>query len=462
MTRWTARWGALATAALVAVGCGGSGGGKPHDGGPDGGGGDSSSAACMTGGSGMLKVVVTGLPAGATPMIQLKGGGISGSMVLSLDTPVTLDARGGYEIFYRRYKTAPAAGSAVGNAYYISESTFTGCIKDGETTTATLTYTKEPGSGKMFMSVANATPGDHLIAGFDGTDLVASGAKTPSVWKSKNYMGRAAAGAIDSFGNLWMPGGERINRYAMSSLATTSDAAPEVTLDQPANTAAKFAAFDSLGNLYVSRGAPGNTSAVVRYDAAQLETSGAPTPAVTITSPDMMNPAGLAFDDLGALWVASEGNDKVLRFTAAHAGASYAGPADTVITTKSGPTGVVAAYTSPIGLAFDMDKNLWVGYLSNLVKLTVAQQGASGDLTPFAITLSTGEGFAFDEGGGIWCPGPGIGSPSGQHAFQHIPAAMLAAGMATPDVTIDSAELGSVDTIVLDPAPTWSLIHDWM
>ena len=249
----------------------------------------------------------------------------------------------------------------------------------------------------------------------------------------------------------------------------TSDAAPAVTLAQPANTSAKFAAFDSVGNLYVSRGAPGTTSAVVRYKGDDLAAAAAgmavtPVPDVTITSPDMMNPAGLAFDDLGNLWVASSGNDKVLEFTKAnmHIDANFMGAADIAITAKSGGN-VVSSYTEPVGLAFDKDKNLWVGYISNLVKLTVAQQGTSAELSaPFAITLATGNGFAFDESGGIWTSGPGIGSPSGQHQFQRIPAAMLAAGTATPDITIDSADLGSVETIVINPAPTWSLLHDSM
>jgi hypothetical protein len=465
--RWTARWAALATAALLGAGCGGgSGGGTKPDGGdagaPDGGGGDTagdtSPTTCVTGGTGMLKVVVTGLPAGATPMIQLKNG--STVTPLSPDTPVSVSASGGYEIFYRRYKTAPAPGSAVGRAYYISESTFTGCVKADTTTTVTLTYTPEPGSGKLFMSVANPGKTAGVIAGFDGTDLVASGAKTPSVWKSKNYVGRAAAGAFDSFGNLWMPGGERINMYAMETLAMTSEAEPALTLMQPANTPAKFAAFDSVGNLWVSRGAPANT--VVRYNKDTLDMP-AMGPDVTITSPDMVEPAGLAFDDQGDLWVASYEADKVIKFAHGKLAANYTGAADVVLTAKSGPP-VVANFTNPMALAFDKDKNLWVGYIGNLVKITVAQQAASAELNaPLAVDLATGDGFVFDEAGGIWCPGPGIGSPSGQHTFQHIPAAMLTNGTApTPDVTIDSAQVGTTDTIVLDPAPTWSLLHDWL
>jgi hypothetical protein len=468
--RWTSRWGALATAALVAAGCGSSGGGAKPDGGdggrPDGGGGDTAgdapSTMCVTGGMGMLKVTVAGLPAGAMPMIQLKNG--STVTPLTLDTPVSVAASGGYEIFYRRYKTPPAPGSAVGKAYYISESTFTGCVKADTTTNVTLTYTAEPGSGKMFMSVANPGKQAGVIAGFDGTDLVASGAKTPSVWKSKNYVGRAAAGAFDSFGDLWMPGGERINMYAMETLAMTSEAEPALTLMQPADTPAKFAAFDSTGNLWISRGAPANT--LVRYNKDDLGMATA-TPDVTITSSDMVDPAGLAFDDQGDLWVASYGADKVIKFAHDKLTANHSGSPDIIIKTQTSATATPVAnapYTNPMALAFDRDKNLWVGYLANLVKITVDQQAASNDhLVPFAIDLATGDGFVFDEAGGIWCPGPGIGSPAGQHQFQHIPAAMLTTATApTPDVTIDSTEVGTVDTIVLDPAPTWSLLHDWL
>jgi hypothetical protein len=470
-TRWTTRLAALATAGLLAAGCGSSGGAAKPDGGdggpPDGGGGDTggdtSSTTCVTGGMGMVKVAVTGLPAGAMPMIQL----VNGNTVtpLTLDTPVSVSASGGYEIFYRRYKTAPAANSAVGKAYYISESTFTGCVKADVTTTVTLTYTAEPGSGKMFMSVANPGKTAGVIAGFDGTDLLASGAKTPSVWKSKNYVGRAAAGAFDSFGNLWMPGGERINMYAMETLAMTSEAEPALTLTQAANQQpAKFAAFDSVGNLWVSRGAP--TNSVVRYNKDTLY-MGTADPDVTLTSSDMVDPAGLAFDDQGDLWVASYDADKVIKFAHDKLTATHSGSPDIIITAQTPATAPVAnaPYANPMALAFDKDMNLWVGYIGNLVRLAVADQAVSNDhLVPaVSVNLATGDGFVFDEAGGIWCPGPGIGSPSGQHTFQHIPAAMLTNGTApTPDVTIDSTEVGTTDTIVLDPAPTWSLLHDWL
>lgn len=466
-TFFAPRLGALATAALLAAGCGSSGSAKPDSGSPDGGspdGGGDGAVACTTGGTGMIKIAVAGLPDGAMPMVQLTGGGLTSPKTLAIGTPVSVDARGGYEIFYRRFKTAPATGSVVGNAYYISATDFTGCIKSGETTNVTLTYTKEPGSGKLWVTAVNPPPpAGRVFAAFDGTAVATSGAKTPSVWRSKNFTGRAAAGAFDSFGNLWMTGGDRINGYAMETLGTSSDAAPTITLTQPANTSAKFAAFDELGNLYVSRGAPGTKSEIVRYASTDLEASGSPAGAI-ISSPDMANPAGLAFDKFGDLWVASEENDKVLKFTRAHVNAAYAGPADIVITAKSGGA-VVAPYTSPIGLAFDKDGNLWVGYSSTTVKITSAQQAASGELNaPFALELATGTGgFAFDESGGLWCPGPPIGSPSGEHTFQRIPSTALGtAGAVTPDILIDSAELGGAETIVLDPAPTWSPIHDWL
>jgi hypothetical protein len=476
ITRWTARLGVLAMATALAAGCGSSGNKPPADGGdggtPDGsgggdtapadGGGDTTTAACTVGGTGQLVLAVAGLPAGTTtPMVRVTGGALAAPMMLTVGSPVMLDARDGYEVDYRRVKTAPVAGSAVGKAFYVSASTFDGCIRSG-TTTVTLTYTQEPGSEKLWMTVSNAATLGHVIAGFNGADIAASATKIPTVWKSKNFTGRGAAGAFDFSGNFWVPGGDRINKYPRMTLATTTDAAPEVTLNQPAGASAKFAAFDMNGNLWVSRGNPTTENTVVRYAPADLERTGAPTPAVVISSPDLMNPAGLAFDTNGALWVASEGNDKVLEFIPAHLATSYAGAADVVITGKSGPP-VISTFTSPVGLAFDKAGNLWVGYISNTVKITPTQQMTSADLNaPFALTLSTGTGgFVLDESGGLWCPGPGVGK------FQRIPAAVLSAasppvGDVTPDIVIDSAELGSVETLVLDPAPTWSPIHDWL
>jgi hypothetical protein len=278
------------------------------------------------------------------------------------------------------------------------------------------------------------------------------------IWKTKHFVGRPAAGAFDSSGNFWVPGGDVVNMYSMQKLAMPGNVAPDVVLTQPVSEPANFAAFDADGNLWVSRGAPANK--IVRYSLTDQAASGAPMPAVAITSTDLKNPAGLAFDAHGDLWVACEGNDKVLRFNHENLSASFAGPADVALTAQTAPAAPVqSTYTAPNGIAFDQARNLWVGYVSNVVGFSPAQQAASGNVMgPIALNVSSGTGgFAFDESGGLWISG---GNPS---IFRRIPKAMMAAtGDVTPDIVITSSDLGYAETLVLDPSPTWSPIQDWL
>jgi hypothetical protein len=468
---------ALTMLAISSTGCGSSGGKTNPDGSSDGdadggeasdaadvatsdGDGGDANAACSASGSGQLVLALRGLPAGATPMVQVTGGGLLAPTPLTAGTPVTLPGGGGYELEYRRVKVAPAAGGIVGKAFYGSATSFDGCVESGTTTTATLTYTQEPGSEHLWIAVSAApTPGDQLGA-FAGADLAATGSKNPSVWKTNNVandsVGLPGAGAFDASGNFWVPGGAVINMYPMRALATAGDAAPTIVLTQPASSPALFAAFDSNGNLWVTRGAPANT--IVRYTPADQAASGAPTPAVVISSPDLVNPAGLAFDTVGDLWVASAGNDEVLRFYSEHLGTSFTDAADVVLTAKTAATGTTPpTYTTPSGLAFDQAGTLWVGYDSTLVGFTTAQQTTTALIAgPLALNVSTGPGgFAFDESGGLWTTG------DKPNTFRRFPKASLAAtGDATPDIVITSTELGYARTLVLDPAPTWSPLQD--
>jgi sugar lactone lactonase YvrE len=460
-------------AALALSACGGSGGKKNTDAGPDGGGhdggaagatgaggstadgGGDTSTACNETGSGMLVVQVTGLPTGATmPMVRVSGGGLAAPMMLAVGTPATVPAGGGYIIEYRRVKVAPDMNGIVGKAFQVSGTDFAGCVKGTGTTTATLTYAQEPGSGYLWIGVSNAMTADNQIAGFVSADLGVTASKDPAIWKTGHFTSRPGAGAFDSFGNFWVPGGDVVNMYSMAKLAM--NVAPDVVLTQPVGAPANFAAFDADGNLWVARGAPANT--IVRYTLDDQKASGSPTPAVAITSADLMNPAGLAFDANSDLWVASQASDKVLRFNREHLSASYAGAADLAITAKNADNvPVQVSYTSPYGLAFDKDGTLWVGFLDTVVGFSQAQQTAGGLIKgPIALNVSAGTGgFAFDESGGLWLGGGAV------NTFSRIPKAMLAAtGDVTPDIVITSSQLGGAETLVLDPSPTWSTIQD--
>jgi hypothetical protein len=468
---------ALAVSLLAAAGCGSSGSSKDagHDGStsdaasdasdgasPDGGGspdavGDTSTA-CVVGGSGQLVVAVQGLPAGAAPMIRVTGGSLTAPMVVTPGTAITVGGAGTYKIEYRRVKVAPAAGGIVGKAFYATADAATYCVKDGAMTTATLTYTQEPGSERLWIGVSNAPALGNEIAGFKSADVAATAAKNPDVWKTQHFTGRPGAGAFDSFGNFWVPGGDVVNMYSMAKLAMAGNVAPDVVLTQPASSPALFAAFDSTGNLWVSRGAPANT--VVRYKAADLAVSGSPTPDVVLSGSHLMNPAGIAFEKTTEdLWVANEGNGEVVRFNHERLNASTSDAPDVVLTAKTAANAPVAmTYSAPNGIAFDQAGNLWVGFDGILVALTSAQRGASSAVAgPLTVNVSTGTGgFAFDESGGLWMPGD-VGT------FKRISKASLTAGGdVTPDIVITSSELGYGESLVLDPSPTWSPLHDWL
>jgi sugar lactone lactonase YvrE len=445
--------GAIFTAALVA-GCGSSKSGyHPADGGPDGGG---DGAPCPTGGTGQLVLEMTGLPAGVTPMVRVSGGATP--MLLMAGTPVTVNAGGGYVIETRRVKTAPAAGSVIGKAFQAT-TTFDGCVKPDATTTAMVTFVQEPGSDKLWATTVNPDPphDQDPVGAFAGSDLAATAAKNPTVWLSMHTTGRGGGGAFDFYGNFWLPAGDRINMYAAATLGASNATPPGVTLTQPTSATATFAAFDADGNLWVTRSAPGTERSVVRYAADTLGSSTA-TPSVVITLGAAVNPRGLAFDASGALWVTDDEGEKLLKFAAGRLAASTSAAADVVITTKT-PAGapVQGPYTDPNPLAFDKTGNLWVGYAGNIVKLTPAQQTASADIAgPFSINVPGGTGaFAFDESGGLW-----ISAAGGK--IQRIAAAMLAGagGDVTPDIVVTSAAVGGTENLVINPAPTWSIIHD--
>ena len=206
-------------------------------------------------------------------------------------------------------------------------------------------------------------------------------------------------------------------------------------ITQPASSPAVFAAFDSDGHLWVSQGAPANK--IVRYTISDPIDMAAPVQDVVVSSPDLVNPQGIAFDAAhGDLWVACEGNDSVVSFHRERLGAAYTGAADVALTAKTGAGAAVAfSYTAPTGIAFDQAGNLWVGFQDHLIGFTPAQQAATALVAgPIDLAISTGTGgFAFDESGGLWISG---GNPN---FFRRLPKTALAAsGTPTPDIVITS------------------------
>lgn len=157
--------------------------------------------------------------------------------------------------------------------------------------------------------------------------------------------------AFDSEGNLWVANGTGNTLVAYSAAQQSIGGAltPAITLTANGNSrhGPLMIAFDASGNLWVANGNQVNYSSVVEFSAAQLAASGSPAPKVTLTpnAGSLNQPAGLAFDNSGDLWVSNMGGNTVVEFTTSQI-ASSGSPTPSV--TLSG-----ASLDGPAGLAFD-------------------------------------------------------------------------------------------------------------
>ena len=158
--------------------------------------------------------------------------------------------------------------------------------------------------------------------------------------------------AFDSHGNLWVANGtgNTLVEYTAAQTDTGGALTPAITLTASGNSihGPMMIAFDASGNLWVANGNQVNYSSVVEFSAAQLAASGSPAPKVTLTSNagSLNQPTGLAFDNSGDLWVSNMGANTVVEFTPSQI-ASSGSPTPTV--TVSGPS-----LNGPAGLAFDL------------------------------------------------------------------------------------------------------------
>lgn len=193
--------------------------------------------------------------------------------------------------------------------------------------------------------------------------------------------------AFDAQQRLWVADFTgTLSRFDVQQLATGGAQLPAVVVNVPGNPAAM--AFDASGSLWVSD----NVLHVVRkYTSAQLATSGSPLPDVVLSATDLslVNPAGLAFDAAGNLWVANIGGRTLAAFSPQKLDRT-ASPVPDVLITANGESLAV-----PVSLAFDAEGNLWVvGGGGALTKFSQASLGTSGPAVP-ALRVQIGERSLF-------------------------------------------------------------------
>lgn len=177
------------------------------------------------------------------------------------------------------------------------------------------------GGGNLW--VANAL--DNRLEMFTPAQLATSGSPTPSVvlTTAAATLDNPLGMTFDDAGNLWVTSNytPAIVKFPPNQLATSGTATASViltangaSLDRPEGLA-----FDAGGNLWVVN--EGGADTLVKFTPAQLAASGNPVPDVTISDNGgaLANPVGLAFDNAGDLWVANSGSsaNPVVKFDAA-------------------------------------------------------------------------------------------------------------------------------------------------
>jgi sugar lactone lactonase YvrE len=205
--------------------------------------------------------------------------------------------------------------------------------------------------------------------------------------------------------------------FPPATLARSGSAAAAIVISSTNGSlsAPRGLAFDKQHRLWVANSGNGT---IVRFDPAQLTSSGSPVPSVIISG--LGKPATLAFDAAGSLWLADAGRNKVASFGEDQLAASGFLAPRVVLSAKA------ASLASPAGIAFDADGNLWVGNIGNqtIVAFSPAQLGAGGTLDPHVVLSSNGgslnipAGLAFDSDGSLWVMG-------GTGALEKFPRAAL-------------------------------------
>lgn len=203
-----------------------------------------------------------------------------------------------------------------------------------------------------------------------------------------------------SFGKLWTTHNDStttiVTGIAAEDLVSTGAPTPAATISG-ARTFNEGIAFDGDGNAWITNG-----DRLEQYLAADLATDGSPTPNISIEG--VASPIALAFDALGNLFVLN---------------ADFFDSTIVVFTPNQLLTGgnLVPAVTISgsldfsVGLAFDASGNLWVanGIGDTVVRFGASQLTSGGSPDPEAIIMDDGSGdleaptgVAFDAAGNLW------------------------------------------------------------
>lgn len=323
-------------------------------------------------------------------------------------------------------------------------------VSPGTTANASVSYAARGGSGELWVGNL-AFPG--IAASYSATNL--AGGPAATVTGPGSYV------AFDVAGNLWTANvGDAVYEFAAAQLTTTGAPTPAVTLNTDGSSLSfvQGLGFDAAGDLWVVN--PTNT--VVEFTPSQIAQTGSPTPVVTLAddgSGSLSTPLTLAFDGSGNLWVANGGtgsNNTVVEFSSGqltHSGT----PTPTVTLSDNGH----GSLHGPDALAFDSEGDLWVtnGGDSSVVEFTPSQFANSGSPTP-TVTLSASHGsllfptdLTFDVSGDLWVSNGGSLSAGSASVVEFGASQLLSSGTPTPIQTLSGGPITEPYSLAFDPAP---------
>ena len=388
-------------------------------------------------------------------------------------TKVTIYGTGFYSGSAVEFGAKPATSITYMNPYQLTavapagSGTVDVTVTDGQGISAT-----SPADRFTYAATSSITPtlvvGNDLSNTLASFPLSASGDVTPSATLSdrSGELETPVDGALDAAGDLWVPSDNEVQEYTQRQLVDGGPQTPAATITSDSAGSLNDpdgAAFDPAGNLWVVN-FEGNS--VVEYTKAQLASGGTLVPAVTLmadSSNSLNEPAGLDFDAAGDLWVSNfEGNTAVEYTKAQLASSGAPTPAVTLSADASN------SLATPDALTFDRHGDLWVtnGFEGNTVVEYTPGQLVTGAPTPAVTISSDGSGSLngsdqaqFDAAGDLWVANF---DPSGEAGsiVEFTPAQLASSGSPTPVDTIGGGASGLANPwlLVIEQAPTVSTV----
>jgi secreted PhoX family phosphatase len=265
---------------------------------------------------------------------------------------------------------------------------------------------------------------------------------------------------------LWVANGTSVVEFSPSQqVSGVSDPVPRRTISSAAFASPQGVVFDYYGDLWVIDGgtvASGGTVAPALYEftakqLSNLSSNAAPTPAMTISSASFVFPQQATFDGRGNLWVSDDGGNAVFVFTAAQLNTTTTTtiPAATITSTPG--------FNGPLGITFDYRGNLWVanngsntivGFSASILPVVNPSSTAAQTvraLIPTSTLSDNGSGsiqapwaLAVDGYGNLWSSN--ANAPNTVVEFAKSQLAVT--GSPTPNITLASATVSNNATLV--------------